>query len=702
MYKIRNKKLAILLTIVFVLSIMLPLASPAAASTSYSALTKPTVSAGTDAWLGDLYIKIDPMAEGTAEALVTLPSNYEILNVVGGEIDGISSIGVALAVYGVITDDNEFKLTMETTTAGKKEVFIPLQVAVPSGASGDVVAEILNLSGQLSSGSVVLAVVAKGAVTVSCGTPEYISDGDEVTFTITENAAGALKEYLDSVKLTLPKGYTWGTVGTVNLISGDANATVAPDPSNDRVLRVSLDTGNASTQKSVIRFNAEIEINEREAKYGDIEVAISGKSSVSPSKLVVAKYGDYGFNLSVEDATEFLAGRYDQEIGNIVIEETAPNSFIEGRAIYLTLPSGAKWSDISDNNLDLTDAAAGVSTTFYDSDRTAKITLGEATGGAGKIIIEEATVSTAVNFKGDLKVEVSGSAGVEGELVVATVNPPISVSADKPNVKIGVQGQAAGDIVIAEVEAEALIKDGELEITFSNSGVTFDATPTVEVIEGDVEVDVKKASDQLTLTIDAESTEASTIKISGITYTVNRAYPEGNVELKFAGNAVDEVNDTDATELGDPLFSKDTTAAKVVNAVCVTPAPGEEKQSAVFVIGSTTYTVNGVEAEMDVAPYVKDGRTYLPVRYAGYALGVAEENIFWDNSTGTATLIKGDRVVQFTIGQKAMIINGASVALDVAPEITNGRTMLPFRWIATAFGASVDWDGETQTVTMEL
>ena len=40
--------------------------------------------------------------------------------------------------------------------------------------------------------------------------------------------------------------------------------------------------------------------------------------------------------------------------------------------------------------------------------------------------------------------------------------------------------------------------------------------------------------------------------------------------------------------------------------------------------------------------------------------------------------------------------------MDVAAELSNGRTMLPFRWIAQALGAKVNWDEAAQTVTMEL
>ncbi|NLE90553.1 MAG: copper amine oxidase N-terminal domain-containing protein, partial [Dehalococcoidales bacterium] len=105
---------------------------------------------------------------------------------------------------------------------------------------------------------------------------------------------------------------------------------------------------------------------------------------------------------------------------------------------------------------------------------------------------------------------------------------------------------------------------------------------------------------------------------------------------------------------------------------------------------------------MDVAPYIKDDRTYLPIRYVGYALGIADHNILWDDASKTATLIQGDKVVQVKIGSTTMMVNGVAIAMDVAPEITSDRTMLPFRFIGQAFGADFAWDDATKTVTMTL
>ena len=45
-----------------------------------------------------------------------------------------------------------------------------------------------------------------------------------------------------------------------------------------------------------------------------------------------------------------------------------------------------------------------------------------------------------------------------------------------------------------------------------------------------------------------------------------------------------------------------------------------------------------------------------------------------------------------------LIINGKEVACDVAPQIINGRTMVPARFVADALGAAVAWDENNNAV----
>lgn len=124
-----------------------------------------------------------------------------------------------------------------------------------------------------------------------------------------------------------------------------------------------------------------------------------------------------------------------------------------------------------------------------------------------------------------------------------------------------------------------------------------------------------------------------------------------------------------------------------------------------FAIGVDTYTVKEGDTEtvqtMDVSPYIKNDRTYMPVRYVANSLGVSDENISWDDPTQTVTITKDKKVVKLTVGDPVMLIGDGQVQMDVVPEIIPpGRTMLPLRYVAEGLGADVEWDEKNQEVVI--
>jgi len=60
------------------------------------------------------------------------------------------------------------------------------------------------------------------------------------------------------------------------------------------------------------------------------------------------------------------------------------------------------------------------------------------------------------------------------------------------------------------------------------------------------------------------------------------------------------------------------------------------------------------------------------------------------------------KTVTLTIGKAEMDVNGMPVALDAAPFIQNGRTLLPLRALIETLGGKVAWNGTTRTATVTL
>lgn len=117
--------------------------------------------------------------------------------------------------------------------------------------------------------------------------------------------------------------------------------------------------------------------------------------------------------------------------------------------------------------------------------------------------------------------------------------------------------------------------------------------------------------------------------------------------------------------------------------------------SVVFAADNITVKLNGQTLSFDVPPQLMNGRTMVPMRAIFENLGAT---VNWEQSTQTVTSVKGTTTISLTIGVPGIIINGSTKALDTAPCIMNGRTLVPVRAVSEAFNLNVDWDGATNTV----
>jgi hypothetical protein len=73
-----------------------------------------------------------------------------------------------------------------------------------------------------------------------------------------------------------------------------------------------------------------------------------------------------------------------------------------------------------------------------------------------------------------------------------------------------------------------------------------------------------------------------------------------------------------------------------------------------------------------------------------------------DQFTYNALPAASQTVLQFSIGSVNYEVNGQSQDMDTAPVISDGRTLLPIRYVVTPLGATVSWDAAQQMVTVTL
>lgn len=105
--------------------------------------------------------------------------------------------------------------------------------------------------------------------------------------------------------------------------------------------------------------------------------------------------------------------------------------------------------------------------------------------------------------------------------------------------------------------------------------------------------------------------------------------------------------------------------------------------------------LNGNPLSFDQPPIIQNGRTLVPLRAIFEAMGATVD---WDGDTQTVISTLFGTTVKLTIGSNILYRNDEAKTLDVPAQIVNNYTMVPARAVAEAFGANVDWDGDTQTV----
>lgn len=118
-------------------------------------------------------------------------------------------------------------------------------------------------------------------------------------------------------------------------------------------------------------------------------------------------------------------------------------------------------------------------------------------------------------------------------------------------------------------------------------------------------------------------------------------------------------------------------------------------------IGEPEMQVNGETVEIDpgygTTPLILEGRTLLPIRSLVETLG---GEVRWHAETDMVAIECGGHSIELTIGQAEAKVDLQSSELSVVPQIIEGRTMLPLRFISEALGCFVQWQAAEEAISI--
>ena len=586
-----------------------------------------------------------------------------------------------------------------------ESIKIPMLVDFDGAPVGAQKVKVIPKESTATAGDYTYAMVGSSQVKVRVDKVEKISrgEGKEVSIIFDELTKTSIGSGA-TVTLRLPANFEWDGITT-----GDKRKMT---------INLTQDDSRLQTIAKTLKINPT-----RDARFGPVDVTFTTENvDLTQSSLVVAEYVDFGTEVKADKVLSVIAGKDEAKKYNslITVEEKVANSILsnryidfkfvdeKGKAVDASVQAGQEVNKKNVSGLKSVkvevDDKGNKEDGKYAPEFSVKTENDSAQGTRGKFQLEVPFVVDA-GFTGKLFLQVKG-AGVEEQLVqIADVKAPVtfSVANPLPQVKIGLQKQTGSDITIKETEAGALQDsvDGTsdksvrytIESTEKNFGLTFKSAKAT-VVDGDISLDGSGKKDKyLYVDVDRRSTKASTIKFSDITVTLDRTVPYGEIKLDGNFGAVDQRHDLGNTVDTFAYFNT------------VTPVANDKRITTVFTIDQKGYSEVNANVREDktaeVAPFIQDNRTMLPVRYVANAIGAT---VNYDPTTRTATFEKNQVVVSINIDKDVMYVNGSPVKLFTKPANKEGRIFLPVANIAQAFGLkqgeTIIWNAENKTVTI--
>ena len=561
---------------------------------------------------------------------------------------------------------------------------------------------------------------------------------------------GAVIKTDGKLKLKLSSGFEFAGKKT-DLKFSVGNPTIDSFEDDEIVMNI----GDTVRAADVLKITG-LKVEATSAKAGAVatlKVYADGNDTVS---VEVAKVVDSAVVLSVDKDADVpviysgvnvknvgITNSSDHESLEVTVKETFPGAWNNAKDFTFKLPQGVYIADVQSitaDNMDVKNKTEWFETAYdkgdYETLTFKKRTWAETDPSKkDKAELKFTLVLVAdPNFEGDVTLTLTGDALKEQKVTVAKFVKPFTVVAKQNDMQIDYRNtKVPTDVVIKEAEAGLWDKNVTFALSLDKINFDDDAKVTVDDKSGLKVKDVKTTKGVVTFKVDSKSDDKpAEVTVSGLTLFMDRNLPAGAYDLDVfspvmlgaADGNRETVTDQKGTIEDKGFLSQDilgkSTSKRVVadinddfysvkakaGFVNIITAGREDTDSfttKVVVPVGEKYLVSGEnKVEIDVPAYINaNGYTMLPLRAVAVALGINTNNVLWDQSTRTATVMYGSKIINMTYGQKVVYVNGAMIPATAAVEITNDRMFLGLRDLGNALGVTdITWDGATRTATL--
>ena len=672
---------------------------------------------------------------------------YKAADILAGKVSGIDIPTLKLDLSGNKTEEtNCIEISKVSATELKVEVSLDITkadiVKVPLFAvakTGEVSVTIDGSESFVTSETLVIGSTTESNKQISVTAGETASltvDGGKIAdIILKEEVLSAFKEATDRViKVELPastdlefkegeitlkggRGFA-GKTGTATAVFGK---TLRGDEDR-QVLEITIPEGweDSSARGTIALQGIQVIPEGKTAKTGEVNVTVLNEY-MTETTLKVATINDHTVELEVEEIVEVVSGK-DAETVTFTLSEGVKDTIINGRKAEFTIENG--FIAVRDYDAE-TGTYNSALETFQRLVNDKKIVL------PTEVKLEDITAVEA-NSEGQItgftvtfdNINTTKASSLEFKMPVMT---ELETSGE---VKLTVEGRALAnkvEAVIANAKAPFELTATPVELKVGLNG---QAGGTIKISETDKEMfdkgEVTIAIPSNTgisfvknqdLDIVTEGLRIKDVKVSTntITFVVDRTSEEaGSIQIENIAFNVDRTTPEGTFDLeisGSALTENEYIKAgvdrlTVKDFVVIGTANTEDLAQNGLKKGTASFTINSNKYVVNGKEKEMDGTTYASNGRTMVPVRYVSEafGIAGNNvlfNKGVVTLFAGNRIVQLTVGSNIAVVNGTSIAMDETVVVKDGRTYIPMGEIGRILGVSVSWDNDTKTATFK-
>ena len=466
---------------------------------------------------------------------------------------------------------------------------------------------------------------------------------------------------------------------------------------------------------------------------------------------VIVKYGTKAKAELTIDATNGTAADVSvnnapaapQNIDGVVLDANVEFKFVDVNGVAIDLPAG----DVNDPTvvaLSIVEKPAKSNIKASDLQLVKDSRPGISVDAAGVYTLQDVDSTSAFDKEGTyvIKVALENGAAATATVKVAEMGDAVGIIFGKAP-KTAAYGEKVNVGPVFAVDANGVVDKTITGVELSASGLAIDkfftapaTVDSVSYVRGDLVVDDEDEYIGETITVMAVYGDfVATTEIKVVDKAATITYLTKTVETGISTNLIGQIKDANGSVSsvdGTPV-AKAIILDKPANAVAVANAkwngadkvvvlnflanqPGEYKVQTIVTYGANKY-ISGIETitvgggvstfndvvvismgansmivnnelvKLDVAPFIENSRTMLQYNVL-YVFGI---DVNWVPETSSVVAEGNGTKVVMTLGSKVATVNGEEVALDVAPYVVNGRTVVPVGLITGVFDINFDF-----------